>query len=267
MFFYIIGFIISENGKISNRGSFYIFFDENADGLWKLSNKFPDLRLCFRCGFLCASISTSLSIPNRSIFWYRFTSCPLCPDMSVASWAMRYVASLENVVMVLSGMSSMEQMIFDIPVMSNISGLLCLAPATKEEYLAMLECSIEQTDSPVVIRIPSTVVSNPGVSATEAENFYKYRITESGSRYCCHVRGRLFCRRLWRINHNLLRQQQHEGIEFRLEKSLFYNFCYLLHTVNYGQMLRTELFTLPTFYTFLCFISRNSPMFSQSCNN
>ena len=39
VFFYIIGFIISENGKISNRGSFYIFFDENAEGLWKLSNK------------------------------------------------------------------------------------------------------------------------------------------------------------------------------------------------------------------------------------
>lgn len=72
--------------------------------------------------------------------------------------------------------------IFDIPMMSSIPGLLCLAPATKEEYLAMLEWSMEQTDGPVVIRVPSSVVSDPRVSAVSAEDFCKYQIVEKGNK-------------------------------------------------------------------------------------
>ena len=82
--------------------------------------------------------------------------------------------------------------IFDIPMMSSIPGLLCLAPATKEEYLAMLEWSMEQTDSPVVIRVPSAVVSNPGISATKAEDFCKYQITEKGNKVAVLGLGSFF---------------------------------------------------------------------------
>lgn len=44
--------------------------------------------------------------------------------------------------------------IFDVSLVRNIPDIICLAPTCKEEYLSMLEWAIEQTEHPVIIRVP-----------------------------------------------------------------------------------------------------------------
>lgn len=49
---------------------------------------------------------------------------------------------------------------FDVPMISDIPGILFLAPTCAEEYLAMLEWAVEQHDTPVVVRTPGGPVVN-----------------------------------------------------------------------------------------------------------
>lgn len=47
----------------------------------------------------------------------------------------------------------------DIVMTANMPGITCLAPATREEYLEMLDWSLDQQSRPVVIRVPERMLS------------------------------------------------------------------------------------------------------------
>ena len=72
--------------------------------------------------------------------------------------------------------------IYDIAMMSNIPNLVYLAPTNKEEYLAMLDWSIEQNEHPVAIRIPCCDLISNGEKITKDYNVLnKYEVKEKGS--------------------------------------------------------------------------------------
>ncbi len=66
--------------------------------------------------------------------------------------------------------------IFDIPMMANIPNLIYLAPTNKQEYLAMLDWSIEQQEHPVAIRAPRNgVFYAKGEVDADYGNLNKYK--------------------------------------------------------------------------------------------
>ena len=71
----------------------------------------------------------------------------------------------------------------DIPMLSIIPGLVYLAPTTKEEYLAMLDWSIEQKEMPVAIKLPGGDMISDGREVTKDwSQLNTYEVTEKGSK-------------------------------------------------------------------------------------
>ena len=83
--------------------------------------------------------------------------------------------------------------IFDIPLISNIPNMVYLAPTNKQEYLAMLEWSIEQRNHPVAIRIPRNGVHNANYSVDDNyDELNKYQVCRKGKQVAIVALGDFF---------------------------------------------------------------------------
>ena len=73
--------------------------------------------------------------------------------------------------------------LYDIPMMANIPNLVYLAPTTKEEYLAMLDWSVEQNEYPVAIKLPGGAVVSDGKEVTkDFSKLNRYEVTQEGKK-------------------------------------------------------------------------------------
>ena len=82
---------------------------------------------------------------------------------------------------------------FDISMMSNIPNLVYMSPTNKEEYLAMLEYSLNQTEHPIAIRVPMTPLESTGVKdTTDYSRLNKFKLIEKGEKVAILGLGNFF---------------------------------------------------------------------------
>ena len=82
---------------------------------------------------------------------------------------------------------------FDIALLSNIPGLTFLAPASREEFEAMLDWSIRQTDVPVVVRTPGTIAAtNPSLKIVDDYSRPVYDVVREGADVALIGAGAMF---------------------------------------------------------------------------
>ena len=83
--------------------------------------------------------------------------------------------------------------IFDIPFLSHIPNLVYLAPTNQEEYLAMLDWSLEQTHHPVAIRVPVGPLRSTGkADTTDYHQLYQNEVVQAGSKVAVMGVGNFF---------------------------------------------------------------------------
>ncbi|MBQ9149990.1 1-deoxy-D-xylulose-5-phosphate synthase [bacterium] len=119
---------------------------------------------------------------------------------------------------------------FDIPIMINIPNLIYLAPTNKEEYLKMLDWSIEQKQHPVAIRVPNTELISTGiVDKTDYSILNKYQVTQKGDTVALLGLGNFYSKALevakllkeeMKINATVINPKYITGIDTQLMEKL-----------------------------------------------
>ena len=92
----------------------------------------------------------------------------------------------------ISGADATHLCIFDIPLICNIPNMVYLAPTCKEEYLAMLDFSINQKDYPVAIRVPNIELISSGKEDKTDYSKINYQVVENGNEIAVIGLGNFF---------------------------------------------------------------------------
>lgn len=83
----------------------------------------------------------------------------------------------------LSGADATHLCSFDMSLIGNIPNIVYLAPANKEEYIAMLEYAYNQNEHPVAIRVPNVELISTGVADdTDYSILNKFKVEAQGEK-------------------------------------------------------------------------------------
>ncbi len=93
----------------------------------------------------------------------------------------------------IGGGSQTHMGVFDISLAANIPNIVYLAPTCKEEYFSMLEWGLNQTEYPVIIRVPGVeTVSRNAALLSDYSYPAKYEIVEHGTTVAILALGKFF---------------------------------------------------------------------------
>ena len=109
--------------------------------------------------------------------------------------------------------------LFDIPMLCSIPGLIYLAPATCEEYFAMLRWAVCQDRKPIAIRIPGNGV-NHTAEPVDTEYGYepRYKTTHKGEKVAIIAAGSFYQK-----GENVVRLLDGKGIDATLINPRYLN--------------------------------------------
>ena len=80
-----------------------------------------------------------------------------------------------------TGIDATHVGVFDLAYTGNVPDLTCLAPATAEQYTAMIDWAVDEANRPVVIRVPELVRHGEPCVFSSADVAH-FEVTQEGSR-------------------------------------------------------------------------------------
>ena len=94
----------------------------------------------------------------------------------------------------ISGADATHLCTFDMAMMGNIPNLVYLAPTNKEEYLRMLDWSVNQNEKSIAIRVPTCGLNSTGIAdyTDYSKEINKFKMVKSGEKIAVIGLGNFF---------------------------------------------------------------------------